>query len=69
MSAPIPEHVVAYAAGLRGSGGEWTGIAEVLATIGMGTWSAKELEDACLDWIYEHVNIPGVFTRALRGSA
>lgn len=69
MAALFPEHVVAYAAGLRSSGGEWQGIAELLEQVGLGKWEVKMLEDAVLDWLYEHVNVPGLFVRALRGSA
>lgn len=67
-----PEQVIAYAAGVRSAGGpgaEWSALAQLLQRIGLGTWDPKVLEDAVLDWIYAHVEVEGLFARALRGSA
>jgi hypothetical protein len=61
--------VVAYAAGLRSSGAPWSVICEVLQLFRFGDWPEKDVEDACLDWLYENVEIPGLFARALRGVA
>jgi hypothetical protein len=65
----IPDHVVAYAAGLRSGGAPWSAICEVLRIFKLGDWPEKDVEDACLDWLYEHVEVPGLFARALRGAA
>ena len=67
---PIPEHVIAYAAGIRSAGAPWTAVAEVLVKLKLGHWPVHELEDAVLDWIYEHVPADtGIFTRVLCGTA
>ena len=67
---PIPQHVVAYAAGIRSAGAPWEGVAEALAKLKLGYWSVDELEDAVLDWIYENVEPKtGIFTRVLCGTA
>lgn len=66
----IPEHVVAYAAGVRSVGAPWETVAEVLTRLSLGTWPLAELEDAVLDWIYANVHPDtGVFRRALCGTA
>lgn len=66
----IPTHVVAYAAGVRSSGADWPRVREVLYVLNFGSWPIRELEDAVLDWLYEHTAPEsGIFRRALCGTA
>jgi hypothetical protein len=62
---PIPEHVAAYAAGLRTGSSErgrrpdsFELIAAVVKSLGMGDYRPAELESAARAWAQTHTNCP-----------
>ena len=69
LASEIPAHVVAYAAGVRSATrAGWGAIVDTLSVLKLGDWDPVALEDAVLDWLYEHTDGPQ-FTSVLCGTA